>query len=106
MVMRVKVRKAWQCAQENEVGHRQAEEVNIAALPLFQAIYVTEHNQKVSGETDAEFDAIGRRQEVPLQHVINIRAVQLLRMQRETRQQVKEQCRKDRRVVVRLELSA
>lgn len=76
LVICIQVGEAWQCAEENEVRDRQAEEVNIAALPLWQTKYVTKYNQKVAKETNAELDAIKGWQVVPLQHIINLCAVE------------------------------
>jgi len=57
-VICIEVGEAWQCAEEKKVRDGQAEEVDIAALPLWQTKYVAKYNQKVAGETNAELNAI------------------------------------------------
>lgn len=66
----VQVGEVWQSAEENKVGDGQAEDVNVAALPLLQAKYVAKHDDEVAGEADAELERVERRQVVSLQHFV------------------------------------
>lgn len=75
LVVSVQVGEAWQRAQEGQVRHGQVEEVNVAALPLLQAEDVAEHDQEVPEEAEAELEDVERRQEVPLQQEVDLRAV-------------------------------
>ena len=78
LVVCIEVGEAWQRAEENEVGHRQVEEVNVAALPDWQAKYIAEHDQEVARETDAELNCIEWGQIIPLQPVNQQGAIQCL----------------------------
>lgn len=66
-VICIEVGELWQSAEEKKVRERQVKNVNITALPLLQAEYVTQYDQQVEGEANAELYRIKWRQVVSLQ---------------------------------------
>lgn len=96
----IEVRETWQRAEENKVGQCQAEDVNIAALPLWQTKYVAKYNQKVAKETNTELDGIRWCQVVLLQHVIYLCTIESLRREKQiekTRREEKIEKRRKRK---------
>lgn len=71
----VDVGKVRQRAEENKVRDGQVEDVNVAALPDRQTEYVSEHDQQVPRETQAELQTIQGRQEVLLQDIVYFCAI-------------------------------